>query len=76
MNISEAIQYILDIGMEILQVDAETLRMSASLRDQTGLLVNDSVSLAMMQRYDIRAIATNDRDFHIEGLKVHILGDL
>ena len=74
---SDAIRYILEIGIEILQVDAETLRMSASLRAQTGFLVNDAVSLAMMRRLDIRAIATNDMDFQrIEGLEVHIPNDL
>ena len=67
----------LNIGIEILQVDAEILEISADLRAQTGFLVNDSVSLAMMQRYDIRAIATNDRDFQrVNWLEVHLPSDL
>ena len=67
----------MSIGIQILQVDAEILRMSADLREQTGLLVNDSVSLAMMERHDIRAIATNDRDFQrVAELEVHIPSDL
>ncbi len=67
----------MNMGIEMLQVDAEILEISANLRAQTGLLVNDSISLAMMERGDIRAIATNDRDFQrIERLEVHIPTDL
>lgn len=74
---SDSIRYVLNMAITILQVDATILRMSASVRDQTGLLVNDSVSLAMMQRRGIPAIATNDRDFQrIGGLEVPIPGDL
>ena len=74
---SDSIQFILNIGIEILQVDADLLRMSADLREQTGLLVNDSISLAMMERHDIRAIATNDRDFQrVADLEVLIPSDL
>lgn len=74
---SDAVQHILDMGIEMLQVDAEVLEISANLRAQTGLLVNDSISLAMMQRQGIYAIATNDRDFQrIDGLEVHIPGDM
>ena len=74
---SEAIQHILDIGIEMLQVDVEILEISANLRAQTGFLINDSISLAMMRRYDIKAIATNDRDFQrVVGLEVQIPSDL
>ena len=74
---SDSIQFILNIGIEILQVDADLLRMSADLREQTGLLVNDSVSLAMMQCHRIPAIATNDRDFQrVNWLEVHLPSDL
>ena len=73
---SDAIRYILNIGIDILQVDAELLEISANLRARTGFLVNDSISLAMMQQHEIQAIATNDRDFQrIGGLEVHIPGD-
>ena len=74
---SNSVQYILNIGIEVLQVDAGILETSAYLRTQTGFLVNDSVSLAMMQRESIHAIATNDRDFQrVEGLEVHTPDDL
>ena len=59
------------------EVDANILEISPNLRAQTGFLVNDSTSLAMMERHDIPAIATNDRDFQrAAGLEVHIPDDL
>lgn len=74
---SDAIRFILNTGIEILQVNADILEISADLRAQTGFLVNDSISLAMMERSDIRDIATNDRDFQrVERLEVHLPGDL
>ena len=74
---SDAIRYILNMGIEILQVDADILELSANLRSQTGFLVNDSISLAMMQRRRITAIATNDRDFQrLNWLEVHLPTDL
>ena len=74
---SAAIRYILEMNIEILRIDAEILGISADLRAQTGFLVNDSVSLAMMRRESISAIATNDRDFQrVAGLEVHIPDDL
>ena len=74
---SDAIRYILNMGIEILQVDAEMLEISANLRAQTGFLVNDSISLAMMRQREIQAIATNDRDFQrVNWLEVHLPSDL
>lgn len=74
---SDAIRFILNIGIYILQVDAEILEISSDLRAQTGFLVNDSISLAMMQRQDVHAIATNDRDFQrVNWLEVHLPSDL
>lgn len=74
---SDAIRFILNTGIYILQVDADILELSANLRARTGFLVNDSISLAMMERYDIMAVVTNDRDFQrVAGLEVHLPGDL
>ena len=74
---SEAIRTILNTGIAILQVDPDILELSANLRSQTGFLVNDSISLAMMQRRRITAIATNDRDFQrLNWLEVHLPTDL
>ena len=62
-----------------LYIDANifVLEISANLRAQTGFLVNDSISLAMMQRQYVHAIATNDRDFQrVNWLEVHLPSDL
>ena len=65
------------MGIEILQVDAEILEISVNLRAQTGFLVNDSISLAMMQQREIQPIATNDRDFQrVNWLEVRLPSDL
>ncbi len=74
---SAAIRYILEMNIEIMQIDARILEASANLRAQTGFLVNDSISLAMMDRSEIPAIATNDRDFQrVNWLEVHLPSDL
>lgn len=74
---SAAIRYILEMNIEIMQIDARILETSANLRAQMGFLVNDSISLAMMQRRRIPAIATNDRDFQrVNWLEVHLPSDL
>ena len=74
---SAAIRYILEMNIEIMQIDARILEASANLRARTGFLVNDSVSLAMMERQNIRVISTNDRDFQrVNWLEVHLPSDL
>ncbi len=74
---SAAIRYILEMNIEILQIDARILETSANLRSQTGFLVNDSISLAMMQRRRIPTISTNDRDFQrVNWLEVRLPSDL
>ena len=63
----------------VTALDTDMTAVSASLywRRRYGLLVNDSVSAALMNRFGINAIATNDRDFQrIQGLAVHMPGDL
>lgn len=73
---SDSVQFILNIGIEIFQVDTEILETSANLRSQTGFLVNDSVSPAMMQHRRIPAIATNDKDFQrVNWPEVHLPSD-
>ena len=60
-----------------LDTDMTTVNASLYWRQRYGLLVNDSVSAALMNRFGINAIATNDRDFQrIQGLAVHMPGDL
>ncbi len=44
---------------------------SKRFRTEHGLLVNDSLLLAVMHRWRVRHLATNDKDFdRITGIKV------
>lgn len=60
-------------NITVLESELPTLESSLYWRQRYGLLVNDSVSAALMDEHDISNIATNDR---IEGLSVHMPGDL
>lgn len=66
-----------DMGVRILPVDAQVVRASHEVRRAAGLLINDSVSVAMMQQDGIRAIATQDQDFKtVPGLQVYLARDI
>lgn len=49
--------------VNILPVTYREIHNSKQFRDTYGLLTNDSIILAMMSRYKITDLATNDRDF-------------
>ena len=54
---------LLAIGIQVLSLGPDDLVASAAIRRATGLLTNDSFSVAMVQRERIRALATGDPDF-------------
>jgi predicted nucleic acid-binding protein len=61
----------------LVPVDNDTLRRSAVVRDRDGLLVNDSLLVAMMELQGTTALATADRDFlRIPGIEVYLPDDL
>ena len=65
------------IGLEILPLDDETIAASATFRREHGLLVNDSLTAALLRLAQIQAIATSDRDFlRVPGLDVYLPTDL
>jgi len=51
------------LGVEILPVSYKDLHHSKRVRQQYGLLTNDSLIVAVMQRHCLRHLATHDRDF-------------
>jgi predicted nucleic acid-binding protein len=58
-------------GVDILALTYRDLHASRQYRQQHGLLVNDSLIVAVMQRERIQVLATNDVDFeHIPGIAV------
>ena len=59
-----------DMGLRILPADGQVARASHEVRRGAGLLINDSISVAMMLKDGIRAIATQDRDLkRVAGFK-------
>lgn len=73
----EDLDALLSIGIEVLPLDADALGASAGVRRDSGLLVNDSLSVAILQMAGITAIATSDKDFlRVPGLRVYLPTDL
>ena len=65
------------MGIQVLPVDPELVQASSEVRLRTGLLVYDSISVAMMERLGRKSIATQDRDFlRLTGLRVHLADDI
>lgn len=54
---------ILELGLEVLPLDAESVKISERYREEYGLLVNDSVTVALALSQGILALASSDRDF-------------
>ena len=52
-----------EMGVETLNLDWELIQVSHEVRRSTGLLVYDSVIVAMMERARMSIIATQDHDF-------------
>ncbi len=51
------------MGIEILAVGLDDIRTSAVVKEDHGLLTNDAINLALMQRHRLTYIASNDADF-------------
>ncbi len=68
---------LLAIGIQVLSLAPDDLVASAAIRGTTGLLTNDSLSVAMLQRERIVALATGDPDFRrVPGMRVFVPADL
>jgi len=76
-NYARNVARIEDIGVQVRPVGFEEIRASYEVRTRTGLLVYDSVSVAMMEQMGVAAIATEDRDFGVlPELQVYTAGDI
>jgi predicted nucleic acid-binding protein len=51
------------LGVKILSVSYKDLHRGNRIRQEYGLLTNDSLIVATMQRHRLRHLATRDRDF-------------
>jgi|AntAceMinimDraft_17_1070374.scaffolds.fasta_scaffold03693_8 predicted nucleic acid-binding protein len=68
---------ILEMGIEVVGLTSDTLRISHPYRRRGGLLVNDSLIAAVMEAEGISDIATADPDFsRVDGLRVYSPMDL
>lgn len=65
-----------DLGqarVDILPLTYRDLHASRSFREQHGLMVNDSLIVAVMERERLDFLATNDPDFErVPGLAVRV----
>lgn len=59
---NKAVRQIPRMRIRVITLTAQILRGSEAIRTQYGLLTNDSVSIAMMQKRGLRTIATHDSD--------------
>ena len=63
---------ILEMGIEVVGLTSDFLKVSYPYRRRDGLLVNDSLIAAVMEEEGISNIATADLDFtRVEGLQVY-----
>ena len=63
---------IMDMGIAVLPLPGEILQSSLRFREKCGLLVNDSLTAAMMDLTGIINLATMDKDFEkVEGVRVY-----
>jgi len=63
---------ILEMGIEVVGLTSDSLRISYPYRRRDGLLVNDSLIAAVMEAEGILDVATADPGFtRVEGLRVY-----
>ena len=74
---NRSVRQIPRLGIRIRAVTLSVVRASEAIRLQAGLLTNDSITVALMQRMGLTAIATYDADLDgIAGLSVYQPGDI
>lgn len=59
----EACDEFLKLGLTVLAPDSSLLTDAATISQRLGLLTNDSLIVAMMNRNAVKNLATNDDDF-------------
>ena len=68
---------ILEMGIEVVGLTSDSLKVSYPYRRRDGLLVNDSLTAAVMEAEGVLCLATADPDFtRVEGLRVYSPIDL
>lgn len=68
---------IMDMGIEVLPLSEDSIGSSSRFRKKYGLLVNDSLTAALMDLEGIINLATMDKDFErVEGVRVYSPQDM
>ncbi len=62
-----SIAKIREMGVEVVVIGPEDILQSNTIKQQHGLLTNDAVLLAAMERSGVTALASNDPDFETVG---------
>jgi len=67
----EDVEELLKIGIEIFTFSLEDLLMARKIQGQFGLLVSDSLTVCLMEKHEIKTLATRDEDFiRVESIDV------
>jgi predicted nucleic acid-binding protein len=66
-----------DMGIDVMPISFDAIVKSQPVRASYGLLVNDSLAVAMMQEKAVRDLASGDKTFsRVKGLSVYSPADL
>ena len=69
---NQSVQQIPRLNIRIRTITSAIVRASETIRVQDGLMTNDSVTVALMRKLGLTAIATADADFdNISALRVY-----
>lgn len=58
-----ALDELSQFNLAVLSVDRQDVSLAADITQQTGLLSNDAILVAVLRRHGITALASNDADF-------------
>lgn len=74
---NRSIRLIPRLGIRVRAISSAIVRVSEAVRVQEGLLTNDSITVALMGRLGLTAVATYDADFERVGsLRVYRPADI
>jgi predicted nucleic acid-binding protein len=74
---NQSVQHIPRLSIRVRTITSGVVRASEAIRVQNGLMTNDSITVALMRKLSLTAIATADADFdNISALRVYQPGDI
>ena len=74
---NQSVQHIPRLNIRVRTITSGVVRASEAIRVQNGLMTNDSITVALMRKLSLTAIATADADFdNISDLRVYQPGDI